>query len=119
MREVFIGELGEIAQNVEKALTAWRSDFSNPTHTRALIRAFHTLKGSAPVVGAIQLAELGKFAEQTAKAAGRKRNPNLLQIQALESAAALLPHWHSAIRNNLPVPEATRSVITQLKKSLA
>lgn len=119
MHEVFVGELGEIARNVEKALVAWRSDFSNPVHTRALTRAFHTLKGSAPVVGAAQLAELGKFAEQTAKAAGRKRNPDLSQIEALEAAVALLPHWHRAIRDNLPAPDDTRSVIAQLKRSLA
>jgi len=119
MRDVFIGELAEIARNADKALAAWRDDFSNPTHTRTLTRAFHTLKGSAPVVGATQLAELGKFAEQTAKTAGRKRNPDLSQIEALEAAVALLPHWHSAIRDNLPAPEDTRGVIAQLRKSLA
>lgn len=117
MREVFLAELTEIVQNVEKALVAWRSDYANPAYTRSLTRAFHTLKGSAPVVGATQLAELGLVAEQTAKRAGRKRNPDLAQIEAIEAAVALLPHWLNAMRNNLPAPEATRSVIAALKRS--
>ena len=117
MREVFLAELTEIVQNVDKALSAWRTDFANPTYTRALTRAFHTLKGSAPVVGATLLAELGLAAEQTAKRAGRKRNPDMAQIAAIEQAVALLPQWLAAMQGNLPVPEATRSVISALKRS--
>lgn len=117
MREVFIAELAEIIQNVDKALVAWRTDYANPTHTRALTRAFHTLKGSAPVVGATLLAELGLAAEQTAKRAGRKRNPDMAQIEANEAAVALLPQWLTAMQNNLPIPESTRTVITALKRS--
>ncbi len=117
MREVFIAELAEIIQNVDKALVAWRTDYANPTHTRSLTRAFHTLKGSAPVVGATLLAELGLAAEQTAKRAGRKRNPDMAQIEAIEAAVALLPQWLTAMQNNLPIPESTRTVITALKRS--
>ncbi|MCC7096697.1 MAG: Hpt domain-containing protein [Thermomonas sp.] len=117
MREVFIAELAEIIQNVDKALVAWRTDYANPTYTRALTRAFHTLKGSAPVVGATLLAELGLAAEQTAKRAGRKRNPDMTQIEAIEAAVALLPQWLRAMQNNLPAPESTRNVISALKRS--
>lgn len=117
MREIFLAELGDIIQNSEKALAAWRADFSNPAHSRSLSRAFHTLKGSAPVVEATLLAELGKAGEQTAKAAGRKRNPDLKQITAIEAAVGLLPQWRSAIQHNLPVPETTNSVITALRRA--
>jgi len=117
MREVFLAELTEIVQNVEKALVAWRSDYANPAYTRSLTRGFHTLKGSAPVVGAPLLAELGLAAEQTAKRAGRKRNPDMAQIEAIEAAVALLPQWLAAMRDNLPVPETTRNVISALKRS--
>lgn len=117
MREVFLGELEEIIKNVEKALAAWREDFANPAHTRSMVRAFHTLKGSAPVIDAIQLADLGRAAETTAKRAGRKRNPDLSQIQALEAAVALLPLWLHAMRNGQPAPENTRSVISALQRA--
>lgn len=117
MREVFLNELDEIIKNVEKSLAAWRDDFGNPTPTRSLMRAFHTLKGSAPVIGATQLADLGRAAEATAKRAGRKRNPDLPQIEALEAAAALLPQWLHAMRNDLPVPDDTRRVISALQRA--
>lgn len=119
MREVFLGELDEIIKNVEKALAAWRADFSNPAHPRSLVRAFHTLKGSAPVIGASLLADLGRAAEATAKRAGRKRNPDLPQIEALEAAVALLPQWLDAMRNDLPAPEDTRRVIGALQRALS
>lgn len=117
MREVFLGELEDIIKNVEKALAAWREDFANPAHTRSMVRAFHTLKGSAPVIGATQLADLGRAAEATAKRAGRKRNPELHQIAALEAAVALLPKWLHAMRNGLPIPDDTRSVISALQRA--
>lgn len=81
------------------------------------MRGFHTLKGAAPVVGATLLAELGLAAEQTTKRAGRKRNPDMNQIAAIETAVALLPQWAHAARNNLPIPETTRSVIATLKRA--
>ena len=81
------------------------------------MRAFHTLKGSAPVIGATQLADLGRAAEATAKRAGRKRNPDQPQIEALESAAALLPLCLHAMRNDLPVPDDTRRVISALQRA--
>lgn len=117
MREVFLNELDDIIKNVEKALAAWREDFANPAHTRSMVRAFHTLKGSAPVIGATQLADLGRAAEVTAKRAGRKRNPELNQIAALEAAVALLPKWLHAMRTGQPAPEDTRSVISTLQRA--
>lgn len=118
MRGIFLAEFSDIIQNVSTALAAWRNDFSNPTHTRAMIRAFHTLKGSAPIVGATHLAELGLAAEHAAKQAMRKRNPDLPLIQAIEAAVALLPDWAAAVRDNQPVPAETRNVIAALKRAL-
>ncbi len=117
LREIFLTELEDISKNADKALAAWRADFTNPAHSRALMRAFHTLKGSAPVIGAHQLADLGRAAEQTAKRAGRKRNPDLPQIEALAAASALLPQWLHAMRHNQPAPDATRKVISALQRA--
>lgn len=118
MREIFLAELADIIQNISKALEVWRTDFSNPTQTRAMVRAFHTLKGSAPIVGATPLAELGQAAEHAAKQAMRKRNPDVNLIQAIEAAVALLPEWADAVRRNQPVPAETRNVIAALKRAL-
>jgi chemosensory pili system protein ChpA (sensor histidine kinase/response regulator) len=116
MRDIFLTELTDIIQNISKALAAWRTDFSSPTQTRAMVRAFHTLKGSAPIVGATQLAELGQAAEHATKQAMRKRNPDVNLIQAIETAVALLPEWADAVRRNQPVPAETRNVINALKR---
>ncbi len=118
LRDIFLNELTDIIGNVEKALAAWQADFANPAHTKAMVRAFHTLKGSAPIVGASTLAELGQAAEQAAKQAARKRNPDLTQIAALEAAVALLPQWNQAIRGNLPTPEGTPRAIAALRRTL-
>lgn len=117
LREIFINELDDIVKSVQAALAAWREDWANPAHSRAVARGFHTLKGAAPVVGATLLAELGLAAEQTTKRAGRKRNPDLDQIAAIEAAVGLLPQWAHAARNGLPLPETTRSVISSLKRA--
>lgn len=117
LRDIFINELDDIVKAVQTAFAAWREDWANPAHCRAVVRGFHTLKGAAPVVGATLLAELGLAAEQTTKRAGRKRNPDMNQIAAIETAVALLPQWAHAARNNLPIPETTRSVIATLKRA--
>ena len=117
MREVFLLELEDITKNVENALAAWCKDFSNPAPTRALSRAFHTLKGSAPVIGATQLADLGRAAEQAAKHAGRKRNPDQALIDAITAAAHLLPQWLHAMRHSQPVPDGTVRVTRLLQRA--
>ena len=117
MHEVFLVEFDDLCKRADAALNAWREDFSNPTHTRALARAFHTLKGSAPIIGATQLAEFGRVAELASKYAGRKRNPDLPLIEALGSAVALMPQWLHAIRDNLAVPEDTSRVISALQRA--
>lgn len=117
MHEVFVIEFDDLCKRADAALKAWHEDFSNPAHTRALARAFHTLKGSAPIIGATQLAELGRVAEHASKFAGRKRNPDLALIEALDAAVALMPHWLHAIRDNLAIPEDTRSVISTLQRA--
>lgn len=117
MHEVFLLEFEDLCKRSDTALTAWRNDFSNPAHTRALTRAFHTLKGSAPIIGATQLAELGRAAEHASKLAGRKRNPDLSMIEALSAAVALMPSWLLAIRDQLPAPEDTSRVISALQRA--
>lgn len=117
LRDVFLTEIADIVRNVNKALDDWRSDFTNPQHSRALARAFHTLKGSAPIVGAQPLADLGLAAEHTAKRASQKRNPDPAQIQALEAAVAVLNAWEDAARRGLPAPADLHRVTLVLKKS--
>lgn len=118
LRDAFLAELGEMILNADKTLIALRDNPSDTALARSLARCFHTLKGSAPLVGAPALAALGRAGEQLMQRAAEKRMVSERQFQAIGRAVALLPSWKEALRHGRAAPAETASVIAQLERSL-
>ncbi|AUM13282.1 Hpt domain-containing protein [Ketobacter alkanivorans] len=56
--EIFIEEAGEVLEAIHDHLPRWKSDYDNEEALKELRRAYHTLKGSGRMVGALIVGEL-------------------------------------------------------------
>ena len=56
--EIFIEEAGEVLETINEYLPQWKSDHDNEEALKELRRAYHTLKGSGRMVGALVVGEL-------------------------------------------------------------
>ncbi|MGV6807321.1 MAG: hybrid sensor histidine kinase/response regulator, partial [bacterium] len=56
--EIFLGEAGELYNELDESLNAWRDDTANTEHVEQLKRVLHTLKGGARMAGLEQLGEM-------------------------------------------------------------
>ena len=92
IRDIFIEEAGEVLAELERLLPAFRRDSSNRGVLGEVRRAFHTLKGSGRMVGALRIGEFGWAIEnmlnRCLEGALAVRAPVL---QAVEQSVALLP----------------------------
>lgn len=57
--EIFIEEAGEVLEEINENLPQWQADVNNKEAAGNVRRAFHTLKGSGRMVGAVDIGELG------------------------------------------------------------
>jgi chemosensory pili system protein ChpA (sensor histidine kinase/response regulator) len=115
--EIFYAELGEVTQSLHVACAALRRAPTDPAALKQLRRGFHTLKGSAPLIGA---AALGEFCAQVESAVGRlietpsKSTPET--IGAVERAVVLLPEFVRSLRDDRPPPAQARSLTDQMRR---
>jgi chemosensory pili system protein ChpA (sensor histidine kinase/response regulator) len=64
MRDIFLEEAREVVGNAHRALAALADDGSDVAEMTTVRRAFHTLKGSARMVGLVEFGEAGWAGEQ-------------------------------------------------------
>ncbi|HWY25350.1 MAG TPA: Hpt domain-containing protein, partial [Nevskia sp.] len=92
IRDIFIEEAGEVLTELERQLPAFRRDPGNRAVLGEVRRAFHTLKGSGRMVGAMRIGEFGWAIEnmlnRCLEGALAVRAPVL---QSVEQSVALLP----------------------------
>ena len=92
IRDIFIEEAGEVLTELERQLPAFRRDPGNRAVLGEVRRAFHTLKGSGRMVGALRIGEFGWAIEnmlnRCLEGALAVRAPVL---QSVEQSVALLP----------------------------
>ena len=104
MREVFLEEAREVLEGGRRALTALADDPADLEHLTSLRRAFHTLKGSARMVG---LAEFGAAAwagEQVYNTRLAEQRPADAALLAFtEQAFAELEPWVEALAERASV----------------
>ena len=103
--EIFVAELGEVAQALSAAFAAWNA---NPLDRDALVRmrrGFHTLKGAAPLIGSTAL---GEFCAQSERLTTRliemptKATPEVISI--VGQAVAVLPAFAESMRDSRSPP---------------
>jgi chemosensory pili system protein ChpA (sensor histidine kinase/response regulator) len=107
VRDVFLGELDEVADSLVALLPAWRANPSDPETLQTIRRGFHTLKGSGLMVGASTLGVCCGHIEQLALCLiERRRKASPEMIAAIDEAIRLLPACSRAIRSNRRLPVA-------------
>lgn len=118
LRDAFLAELDDIITNAKAALAKLRAEPENPAHARTLSRGFHTLKGSAPLVGATALAQIGRAGEQMLQRMAERRLASPQQIAAIDKALTHLPAWKQALHHGHNTPAGTQQVIAQLQRNI-
>jgi len=104
IRDIFIEEAGEVLVELERHLPAFRREPGNRAVIGEVRRAFHTLKGSGRMVGALRIGEFGWAVEnmlnRCLEGALSVRAP---VQQTIEQAVALLPGLIENFRDGVGV----------------
>jgi chemosensory pili system protein ChpA (sensor histidine kinase/response regulator) len=98
MREIFLEEAREVIVNANTALAALVSDGDDLNELTTVRRAFHTLKGSARMVGLVEFGEAGWACEQLYNARLAEQQGADASLIALSTdILAYMSHWVDAI----------------------
>jgi chemosensory pili system protein ChpA (sensor histidine kinase/response regulator) len=118
IREVFLAELAEVTKALQAAFADWRARPADADALKRLRRGFHTLKGSAPLVGATALSETSRHLEHfIARLADKPASAEMLRV--VDYAIGLLPACAEAIRSARPLPPQLRAISVQVQRYLA
>ena len=105
--EIFLSEMDEISATLAGLLPAWREQRKDPKALHEIRRGFHTLKGSARVVGANDLASFCGGIEKLALDLIERPNASASHaVTSIEKAIGLLPACARAMRAGSPLPAA-------------
>jgi chemosensory pili system protein ChpA (sensor histidine kinase/response regulator) len=98
LRDIFLEEAREVAQNGNEALALLAVNPSDASQLTILRRAFHTLKGSARMVGLNEFGEAGWSMEQLFNTWLAEQKPATAELRELATAAiAGFSCWIAAI----------------------
>ncbi|HET7845554.1 MAG TPA: Hpt domain-containing protein, partial [Xanthomonadales bacterium] len=99
IREVFVEEVQEEIDNLNRQLPAWKHDTGDLEKLKPVRRSFHTLKGSGRLVGAMALGEFSwKIENMLNRVLDKTIQPSPAVLTLLDHAVASLPHMLGALR---------------------
>ena len=106
IREVFVEEVQEEIENMQRNLPLWKADVENLEALKPIRRSFHTLKGSGRLVGAMTLGEFSwKVENMLNRVLDRTVAPSHAAVSLVEHAIGALPELLAALRGG-PAPSA-------------
>jgi len=118
--EIFIEEAGEVLDTIHEQLPQW---LANPTDSETLNvirRAFHTLKGSGRMVGAIDIGELAWSIENMLN---RVIDGSVFvdesRLDTVQDAIALIPAMVTAFKQNSPGPTVAAQAVGERALALS
>ncbi len=99
IREVFVEEVQDEIDNLNRSLPGWKADPNDFEKLKPIRRSFHTLKGSGRLVGALALGEFSWKVENMLNRVLDKTIPPSAHVQALvDNAIGVLPELLGALR---------------------
>lgn len=117
LREVFFAELAEVQRTLEGAFAVWRANAADENALKDLRRGFHTIKGSAQMVGATALGEFCKHMEQLAiRLMEKKLKATPAMVGTVEQAIGLLPMFARTLRDGLPAPLQAQAIASRAQR---
>ncbi|HET7924138.1 MAG TPA: Hpt domain-containing protein, partial [Rhodanobacteraceae bacterium] len=106
IREVFVEEVQEEIENMQRNLPLWKADVENLDALKPIRRSFHTLKGSGRLVGAMTLGEFSwKVENMLNRVLDRTVAPSHAVVSLVDHAVEALPELLAALRGG-PAPTA-------------
>lgn len=119
LREVFFAELEEVTRTLEGAFATWRVNPADQVALKNLRRGFHTIKGSALLVGSTALGEFCKPLEDLTirlMEAQIKVTPPI--VLTIEQAIGLLPAFAKSTRDGRSPPPQAHSIAKRTQRLL-
>ncbi len=122
LREVFFAELEDVTQSLDRAFVIWRVNALDPGALKDLRRGFHTIKGSALLVGADALGDFCRHLEQLTirlieQQVKIKVTPAM--IVTVEQAIALLPAFSKSVRDGRSPPPQAQAIANRAQRLVA
>ena len=99
IREVFVEEVQDEIENLNRSLPQWKADAHDFEKLKPIRRSFHTLKGSGRLVGALALGEFSwKVENMLNRVLDKTIQPGPPVLALIDSAVGVLPELLSALR---------------------
>lgn len=120
LREVFFAELEDVTQLLERAFANWRVNVADQAAMQNLRRGFHTIKGSALMVGATSLGDFCKHLEQLSiRLMEQQVKVTPAMIVTIEQSIALLPAFARSVRDGRASPPQAQAIANRAQRLLA
>lgn len=120
LREVFFAELEDVSQSLNRAFAVWRVNAADDAALKQLRRGFHTIKGSAQMVGATALGEFCRHMEQLAIRLMEKQvKVTPAMVVTVDQAIALLPAFAKSVRDGRSPPPQAQAIANRAQRLLA
>jgi chemosensory pili system protein ChpA (sensor histidine kinase/response regulator) len=118
--EVFLEEADEVLSLLKQSLPQWQEQLGSEEYLDTVRRAFHTLKGSGRMVGAIQIAELGWAVEAMLnKVVDGRFVMDEPRLQLIENVTALLPKMINELAAGRELPADAVFALTAFANALS
>jgi chemosensory pili system protein ChpA (sensor histidine kinase/response regulator) len=119
IREVFVEEVQDELDNLNRQYPAWKNDLGDMEKLKPLRRSFHTLKGSGRLVGALAIGEYAwKIENMLNRVLDKSIQPTPAVLDLLDHAIAALPGMLSALKGE-GQPDANIGTIMWVSEQLA
>lgn len=103
--EIFVEEVAEVLEDIKANLIAWKQNPSDRDALTTLRRAFHTLKGSGRLVGALIIGELGwRFENMLNRVLDGTMQRNEQMLKLLDKVEEYLPQMVEDFRAGINDP---------------
>jgi chemosensory pili system protein ChpA (sensor histidine kinase/response regulator) len=118
--EVFLEEAAEVLSLLKQSLPQWQEQLGSEEYLDTVRRAFHTLKGSGRMVGAIQIAELGGAVEAMLnKVVDGRFVMDEPRLQLIENVTALFPEMINELAAGRELPADAVIALTAFANALS
>lgn len=120
LREVFFAELDDVTELLERAFAVWRANPADQAAMQNLRRGFHTIKGSALMVGATALGEFCRHLEQLSiRLMEQQLKVTPAMVVTIEQAIALMPAFARSVRDGRAPPPQAHSITNRVQRLMA
>ncbi len=120
--ETFMEETRELIPAIGSELRSWRTDPKDENFRKALLRALHTLKGSARIAGAMSLGELVHNMESCVEAAPKENEWSTPLFDSLETELDLISenieYLQSPPQESLPKDEKKVEEVEEVEEAI-